>query len=82
MFRNLFTPLRSRFELSPTATIKSTPSIEEEDVLSPEDFQRDARIELMRQWVEGVKTADDVLGKVQVRAFCLGRRCAHTTTCS
>ena len=40
----------------------------EEDEQSPEELQRDMRVQLMRNWVEDVKTAPDVLSKVQVRA--------------
>ena len=67
MFQRLFTPLRARFEVAPTPRPRSSLSEVSEPELSPENFQRDARIELMRNWVESVKTAESVMGKVQVR---------------
>ncbi|KAH7092832.1 beach-domain-containing protein [Auriculariales sp. MPI-PUGE-AT-0066] len=58
MFRSLFTPLSAVFTLPPTPKARSPQS--------PEEVQRDMRVQLMRGWVEDVKTAADVLSKVQI----------------
>ncbi|KAG8823617.1 hypothetical protein FRC17_009281 [Serendipita sp. 399] len=55
MFRNLLTPLTSKF-VFPNATVEPQEAIQEEQEQSPEDFVRDARIEEMRIVLEDIKT--------------------------
>ncbi|KAG8759860.1 hypothetical protein FRC14_004821 [Serendipita sp. 396] len=55
MFRNLLTPLTSKF-VFPNATVEPQEAIQEEEEQSPEDFVRDARIEEMRIVLEDIKT--------------------------
>ena len=68
MLRSLLTPLVARFEAATprlgSSPLAAQPEIEEE---TPEDFERDARIEAMRVAVESVKVADAVDRKVEVR---------------
>ncbi|KZV83557.1 hypothetical protein EXIGLDRAFT_568208, partial [Exidia glandulosa HHB12029] len=71
MFQRLLTPLRARFEVAPTpkpVPRSSLASEISEPELSPENFQRDARIELMRNWVDSVKSTDDIMEKIQLLA--------------
>jgi hypothetical protein len=73
MFRSLFTPLKARFDQnlkSPTlppsaASVESFGSRVQSDI--PEDFERDERIQSMRQSVEDVKVADSVQERLTVR---------------
>lgn len=68
MFQRLFTPIRARFEVAPVPKPRVSVASEiSEPELSPENFQRDTRIELMRNWVESVKSADNIMDKIQVR---------------
>ena len=55
MFRNLLTPLTSKFTF-PTTTLDNQETIEEEPLVSPEDVVCDARKEEMRVVLEDVKT--------------------------
>lgn len=68
MFRNLLTPLTSKFPF-PNSTADVPEPIVEDESQSPEDFERDARIEEMRIVLEDLKTIgpDDVFRKYQVR---------------
>jgi hypothetical protein len=66
MFRNLLTPLTSKFP-----ALNSTPDVPEsiaEAAIAPEDVERDARIEEMRLVLEDMKTVspDDIFRKYQV----------------
>jgi hypothetical protein len=65
MLRTFLTPLRARFDLSPRI-----PSIENDDPnddeLAPEDFARDVLIELMRNSVENLKTAETRQARIEV----------------
>jgi len=73
MFRNLLTPLTSKFpfQLNGLDTADPIAPIEEEP--SPEDFDRDARIEEMRMVLEEMKRIEldlgDITKKLQVRTF-------------
>ena len=69
MFRNLLTPLTSKFP-----ALNSTPDVPEpiaEEAQAPEDFERDARVEEMRLVLEDMKTVspDDIFRKYQVGTF-------------
>jgi hypothetical protein len=71
MFRNLLTPLTSKFpfQLNTLDTAEPIAPIEEEP--SPEDFDRDARIEEMRIVLEEMKKVEldleDITQKLQVK---------------
>jgi len=71
MFRNLLTPLTSKFpfQLNGLDTAELPAPIEEEP--SPEDFDRDARIEEMRIVLEEMKKVEldleDITQKLQVK---------------
>jgi hypothetical protein len=70
MFQTLLTPLRTRFNLSPRspASLASLPSATEDgdEELAPEDFARDVLIELMRNSVENLKSAETRQGQAEV----------------
>lgn len=65
MFRNLLTPLTARFQVP--AALQD--NLEDVDEQTPEDFERDARVEEMRFALDDIKSIalDDILRKVQVR---------------
>jgi hypothetical protein len=73
MFRNLLTPLTSKFpfQLNGLDTAELEAPIEEEP--SPEDFDRDARIEEMRIVLGEMKKVEldleDITQKLQVNLF-------------
>ncbi|KAF9002530.1 hypothetical protein BDQ17DRAFT_1357028 [Cyathus striatus] len=59
MLRTLLTPIRAKFDLSPSsATLEVLPTHEDDDQ-SPEDFARDVLIEVMRNSVENLKHAEN-----------------------
>jgi len=67
MLRSLLTPLRARFDVSPSkpdATFE--PAASADDELTPEDFARDVLVELMRNLVECLKGADNVKSRTEV----------------
>jgi hypothetical protein len=68
MFRTLLTPLVAAFDLSPRNATSDLPATSEHDDgdIDPEEFARDVMIELMRNSVENLKTAEDATGRVQV----------------
>ncbi|KAG5645386.1 hypothetical protein DXG03_006339 [Asterophora parasitica] len=68
MLRNLLTPLRARFDLSPRTPTNPLPPTIDEDDIAPEDFARDVIIELMRNSVENLKLAEDARTRIQVLA--------------
>ena len=69
MLRTLLTPLRARFDsgLSPRSATISSPVVQDDDELAPEDFARDVLIELMRNAVENLKAAGHATSKSEVR---------------
>lgn len=72
MFRNLFTPLASKFPVLNSSTPDVPEQIEEESTgQAPEDFERDARIEEMRVVLEDMKTIapDDIFRKYQASQY-------------
>jgi hypothetical protein len=74
MFRNILTPLTSKFPFPTTSVDIPEPlpeNEEEEGEQAPEDFERDARIEEMRIVLEDIKSTpvDDVFRKYQVSYF-------------
>jgi hypothetical protein len=78
MFKSLFTPLKARFEVrSPplpplppsAASVSSFGSRVRSE--TPEDFERDERIQAMRQYVEDIKAAGNVQDRLRVCAACL-----------
>jgi hypothetical protein len=75
MFQNLLSPLKARFDqLSPRSPSAAFPSVEEEDVQTPEDFARDVLVQLMRNSVENLKMADTQVVKGEVRPTVWMRR--------
>lgn len=77
MFRNILTPLTSKFPFQLPGLENAepiAPIIEEEDF--PEDFVKDARIEEMRLVLEDMKTVDldDITRKFQVNPSCRTQR--------
>ncbi|KAJ7579061.1 beach-domain-containing protein [Mycena floridula] len=67
MLRTLLTPLRARFDLSPkTASLAPPTHIEDEDDISPEDFARDVLVELMRNAVDNLKTAETGRARAEI----------------
>jgi len=77
MFRTLLTPLRAHFDsLSPRPSPNPDASAFPNDSpeLDPEDFARDVLVELMRNAVERLKTAEDTRSKLEVSAFALSVR--------
>lgn len=73
MFRSLLTPLAARFQVPATNTEAVEQQIEQE---TPEEIERDARVEEMRYALEDIKSIeiDDVSRKVQVCSICRPRR--------
>lgn len=69
MFRSLLTPLAARFQVPATSQEAVEQPIEQE---TPEELERDARVEEMRYALEDIKSIalDDLSRKVQVRRFC------------
>ncbi|KAJ3818015.1 beach-domain-containing protein [Lentinula raphanica] len=77
MFKTLLTPLRAKFNelspLSPSANASHSGLLaaggdddENDSELAPEDFARDVLIELMRNSVENLKSAEEVGGRIEV----------------
>ena len=67
MLRSLLTPLRARFDVSPSRPDAAfEPVAPAEDELTPEDFARDVLVELMRNSVESLKGADNVKSRTEV----------------
>jgi hypothetical protein len=71
MFKTLFTPLRTRFDISPRQSPRldtpRTPFQHNDSLdIDPEDFARDVLVELMRNAVERLKSAEDVRSKLEV----------------
>jgi hypothetical protein len=70
MLRSLLTPLRARFDVSPTRPDEPV-AAPADDELTPEDFARDVLVELMRNSVESLKGADNVRSRTEVSSFWL-----------
>lgn len=74
MFKSLFTPLKARFDVRnpilspyPPSATSEVSSFESRVCLEiPEDFERDERIQTMRQSVEDIKSAESVQERLQV----------------
>ncbi len=64
MLRNILTPLRSGFSLTPR-TAASDVTVQEQEYDTPEDFARDAMIDLMRINVEQLHSQTDSAPRIQ-----------------
>jgi hypothetical protein len=70
MLRSLLTPLRARFDVSPSRPDAAfEPPIPADDEFAPEDFARDVLVELMRNSVESLKMADNVRSRTEVSSL-------------
>ena len=69
MLRTLLTPLTSGFSLTSPRSNLSDNNIQREDPQSPEDFARDAMIDLMRFHAEQLRSQNDVAGRMRVKSF-------------
>ncbi|KAF8509163.1 beach-domain-containing protein [Hysterangium stoloniferum] len=70
MFKSLFTPLRARFDTTARTTSLPAPSpiLPVEEPEPEEDFARDARIQMMRTFVEDVKGVRGMTDKMRILA--------------
>ncbi|KZT02850.1 beach-domain-containing protein [Laetiporus sulphureus 93-53] len=68
MFRQLLTPLSTRFALPPLSPLRSsqTESADQEDALAVEDFAQDALIEVMRTSVDRLKATEQLEQKLEI----------------
>lgn len=80
MFKGLFTPLASRFDIrSPVFPPPSSVASERSSFASrlspetPEDFDHDEQIQAMRRYVEDLKAAENVPARLPVYlpSFCV-----------
>jgi hypothetical protein len=76
MFQNLLSPLKARFEgltpRSPSATFLSPADDVPESAPDPEEFARDVLVQLMRNTVEALKTADGQDAQTEVGLLLVG----------
>lgn len=66
MLRTLLTPLRSRFDISPLSPRSAPLPPDNDDELAPEDFARDVLIQLMRNSVDNLKSAENATARDEV----------------
>jgi hypothetical protein len=62
MLKSLLTPLRTRFEEAVALRNEPQETVPE----SPEDFERDARIETMRMVVQSINAVEDETARLDV----------------
>lgn len=63
MLKSLLTPLKTRFEEAVSLRSNDNPEPVPE---SPEDFERDARIETMRMVVQSINAVEDDTARIDV----------------